>query len=109
MELNNKFGNCCNCPALMSDGRLFTSYVPHKEYNSRLMKELGVSNSIEYKTVLQNNGETINKDIIDKLTAGTICKNNGTNKFYQQVNINEYFDNNFLEKLNSPSELFSNK
>lgn len=109
MELNNKFGKCCSCPALMSDGRLFTSYVPHKEHNNKLMKQLGVSNSIEYKTVLQNNGETIRKDINDKLTAGSICKNNGTNKFYQQVDINSYFNQQFLEKLNAPSELFSNQ
>ena len=106
MELNNKFGKCCSCPALMSDGRLFTSYVPHKEHNNSLMKQLGVSNSIEYKTVLQNNGETIRKDINDKLIASSMCKNNDNNKFYQQIDINKYFNQTFLEKLNAPSELF---
>jgi len=109
MELNNKFGKCCSCPALMSDGRLFTSYVPHKEHNNRLMKQLGANESLEYKSILQNNGETIRKDIIDKLSAGSICKNNENNQFYKQVDINDYFNKKFLEKMNAPSELFSNK
>lgn len=109
MELNNKFGKCCSCPALMSDGRIFTSYIPHKEHNTRLMKQVGAKNSIEYKTILQNNYETIHKDIIDKLTTENICKNNGNNLFYQQIDINDYFNKNFLEKMNAPSQLYANK
>ncbi len=108
MELNNKFGKCCSCPALMSDGRLFTSYMPHKQYNNNMMKELGASNSIEYKSILQNNGNVIRNDMLSKLEASVMCKNNDTNKFYQQVDINGFFDKKFTETMNTPSELFSN-
>ena len=65
MELDNKFGICCKCPAIMHDSRLFTNYMPHKMYNLEFMQHLQVTNNNEYRNILQNklqvNDETLNK------------------------------------------------
>lgn len=108
MELNNKYGTCCKCPAIMDDSRLFTSYMPHKDYNNKLMAKFNVTNNNDYKTYLQTNGTSIKTDILNKLESGAKCTNNGNNKFYQRIDINKYFEQKLVETMEKPSELFPN-
>ena len=39
MNLNNKFGNCCGCPAL-NNAREFTEHRSSSIYNSEMMKKM---------------------------------------------------------------------
>ena len=43
LNLDNKFGNCCNCPGFVNDDRLFTNYVSSRIYNDSTMKKLNSS------------------------------------------------------------------
>jgi hypothetical protein len=106
MELNNKFGSCCNCPALMSDGRLFTSYISRKDYNQQLMKELNVTNSIEYKDALQSQASFLMEKSFNEAKNNFVCKSNDKNTFNKVIDINAYFDNELTKTLSQPSELF---
>ena len=54
MNLDNKFGICCNCPAVMNDSRLFTNYIPHRTYNQQFMNQLQIVNNNEYRYILQH-------------------------------------------------------
>lgn len=63
MNLDNKFGICCKCPAIMDESRLFTNYVPHKSYNRQFMNELNVVNNNDYRHTLQYNLQLNSNDI----------------------------------------------
>ena len=51
---NNYF---LNCPALMSDGRMFTSYEPHRSYNYKIMKNIDANNQTEFRKKMKNDPE----------------------------------------------------
>ena len=59
MNSNNKFGKCCGCPALMSDGRLFTNYIDNKFLNEKAMKVNNHTDHNQYRSSLQENGTKI--------------------------------------------------
>jgi hypothetical protein len=46
-----------NCPALMSDGRHFTSYESASDYHYKLGKELNLETQREFRTHAQQNGK----------------------------------------------------
>ena len=92
MELNNKFGQCCSCPGLMSDGRLFTSYKSNSELNNSIMDGLGVKDSNEYRKLLQKNGESIIIAIHTHIDSQLKCLTKNTNNFYGDIDINKHFD-----------------
>ncbi len=81
LNLNNKFGQCCNCPALMSDkGRLFTNYMSSRLYNDTNSKHLKVFDSHSYREKLQSDQTLrINENVKYEKVR---CKNNGKNMFY---------------------------
>jgi hypothetical protein len=79
--LNNKFGQCCGCPALMSDkGRLFTNYVSSRIYNDVNSKKLKVPDAHSYREKLQNDPK-IRINEINKYES-VRCKSDSKNKFY---------------------------
>jgi hypothetical protein len=47
------------CPALMSDGRLFTSYVDSDVVEQFIRKGNNINNSHEYREFLQKNASTL--------------------------------------------------
>ena len=99
MNLNNKFGECCSCPALISDGRLFTSYVPRKDLNIQLMKQVKVTNNNDYKDFLQNNGEQIILSIQSTLDSSLKCTDTKNIRFNQLVDIDSYFNEQLQKEL----------
>jgi hypothetical protein len=92
----------------MSDGRLFTTYVPRKDYNQLLMKELSVNNIMEYKDVLQSQAMYLMEKSFNEANKNFVCKSNNVNTFYKVSDINAYFDYELSKTLSSPSELFAN-
>ena len=102
MNINNKFGECCNCPALMQDGRNYASHVPRRDHNASLMKEFKVNNSNDYRSFLQNNGKSIINSVHKSLIDNYRCISNDTNKFYDSTDIHKYFNELFLEELKKP-------
>jgi len=106
MNSNNKFGVCCKCPALMADGRIYTSFVPRKDLNYNLMREVNVSNANDYRGILQNNAEKLIASTNKSLNAQYKCVPNKNNTFYNVQNINKFFDDEFNKSLNSGPSLF---
>ena len=79
--LNNKFGQCCGCPALMSDkGRIFTNYVSSRIYNDDNSKQLKVSDAHSYREKLQTDKKIRSNDVNKYETIR--CKSDSKNKFY---------------------------
>lgn len=92
-NFNNKFGECCGCPALGLKDTLFTSYVSHSIYNDQQYKKNGITNSHEYRLALQTNAETIinnESTRYDKIK----CVSNNKQIFY--IDSSNY---NFTDKL----------
>ena len=54
---DNKFGKCCGCPALMSDGRIFTNYLLNSKLNSHIQNVTETANHHELRLHLQQNAE----------------------------------------------------
>ena len=59
MNSDNKFGECCKCPAKMNDGRLFTNYLPNSTLNSYVKKVNNITSENDYRQFLQKNGSKI--------------------------------------------------
>ena len=55
-NLNNKFGECCNCPALSTGDQYFTNYVSSRLFNNNLQNKLGLKDSNSLRLNLQTNG-----------------------------------------------------
>ena len=62
MNSNNKFGQCCDCPAIMSDSRLFTNWETSKTYNYKLAVKLNADTNTKYKKLLLSNPEYVTND-----------------------------------------------
>ena len=79
-NLNNRYGECCNCPAFMEDqGRIITNYVPSRSYHSQLSNEMNVKDSNEMRMKLQNIGlERSHKEFQD---MSGMCQNRDNKKF----------------------------
>ena len=106
MELNNKFGSCCNCPAIMEDGRLITTYMPHKTYNYKIMNELGLKNSNEYREFLQDKAENIITNLHSTFIKNS-CDRSDKRFYLDGSNINNLFDEEFKKVLSKPTDLSS--
>ena len=73
MNFNNKFGECCQCPALMSDGRLYTNYMLNSSLVSYIKEVNGLKNDTEFRHFLQKNGNDILKKEKTFLEKNKIC------------------------------------
>jgi archaellin len=81
LNQNSKFGNCCGCPSLMSDGHLFTNWVSSRIYNDEYMKNQKINGSHSYRNHLQRDANTL-IDNEYKYFKKVTCTDTGTNKFY---------------------------
>ena len=59
MNSDNKFGECCKCPAKMNDSRIFTNYLLNSKLESYVKQVNGITDDNEYRVFLQKNASTI--------------------------------------------------
>jgi len=59
MNSDNRFGMCCNCPARMSDGRIFTNWLADERINYYIQSANNIYDSTEYRLFLQKYGGNI--------------------------------------------------
>lgn len=102
---NNKSDKCHSFPALLSDGREFTSYLPRKDLNDHLMKELKVSNNNKYREFLQNNGQEIVSSMQKTLERDFECTDSKKIRFKTFTNIDDYFNEQMKKELSVKYDL----
>lgn len=73
--MNNKFGDCCNCPALV-DGRFFTRYDDRIELDLELMKKNNITDSLAFRKYLIDNGATLIESNIKNIEKTHKCNYN---------------------------------
>jgi hypothetical protein len=95
MNSNNTFGKCCNCPAFMSDSRLFTNWETSKTYNYKLGVKLNTDTNTKYKQTLISNSEYITNELYNESYK---CNNN--DDFYQDTTLyHKKFKDNILNEM----------
>ena len=80
-NLNNKFGECCNCPAITTGKQYFTNFVSSRVYDDNLKNKLGIKDSNLFRLNLQSNGARYISNENLKYD-NTRCKSNKKNNFY---------------------------
>jgi len=73
--MNSKFGDCCNCPALV-DGRFFTEFRDRDYLQFNLMKENNITNSNDFRKFLISNASSLISSNIGNIEASHKCKYN---------------------------------
>ena len=71
--MNSKFGDCCNCPALV-DGRYFTEYADRDTLQFNIMKNNNLTNSNQFRNFLITNGANLISSNISTLETNYKCK-----------------------------------
>jgi hypothetical protein len=95
MNSNNQFGKCCNCPAFMSDSRLFTNWETSKTYNYKLGLKLNTDTNTEYKQKLISNPDYITNELYNN--TNKCDKNDG---FYEDTTLyHKKFKDNILNEM----------
>ena len=95
MNSNNKFGKCCNCPAFMSDSRLFTNWETSKTYNYKLGVKLNANTNTKYKNILKTNPKNIINEFHNKIIE---CNNN--DDFYTDTTLHhKKFSKNIMNEM----------
>ena len=93
MNSDNKFGQCCGCPALMNQSRDLTLWSSSRNYNNNMMKKMGTTNSNDFRAALQNNAESMIKKTFDEYDSNNKCRNSFNNIFYiDSSNFNNLYD-----------------
>jgi len=89
--MNNKFGDCCNCPAMV-DGRFFTRYDDRIEIDLELMKKTNITDSLTLRKYLIDNGSTLIDSNIKNLESQYKCNyaKPGPNQPAMSVNAGYY-------------------
>jgi hypothetical protein len=99
LNLNNKFGECCRCPALTNRDILFTNYLSSKIFESNVQNNLAM-NSHGYRHFLQTKSNDYIKMETDYLSKNK-CTNNNKNKFY--IDTSKYdFSTNLINDYQGP-------
>jgi hypothetical protein len=73
--MNSKFGECCNCPALV-DGRFFTEYRDRDALQFNLMKDNNLTNSNAFRNYLIANGTSLMSNNTKDLETKYKCNYN---------------------------------
>ena len=73
--MNSKFGECCNCPALV-DGRFFTEFRDRDYLQFNLMKENNITNSNDFRNYLISNATNLISSNIGNIESNYKCKYN---------------------------------
>lgn len=98
--MNNKFGDCCNCPALV-DGRFFTRYDDRVELNLELMKKNNITDSLAYRKYLIDNASNLIGSNIKTIETSYKCNyNKPTEQSSAPINTSYYVNG----PVSDPSE-----
>ncbi len=65
-----------DCPALMSDARIFTDYRSSTQRDESIKYINGISNNEDYRKFLQNNASNIIFNIFDEINKKERCMKN---------------------------------
>ena len=110
--MNSKFGDCCNCPALV-DGRFFTEYADRDTLQFNIMKQNNLTNSNEFRNFLITNGANLINANINSLEINYKCKyEKPNNEINIEINTGKYLNNVLDEPTQNISpfpESFTNK
>ncbi|NDH69032.1 MAG: hypothetical protein EBY22_14235, partial [Gammaproteobacteria bacterium] len=97
--MNNKFGECCDCPALI-DGRFFTRYDDRIELDLELMKKNNITDSLTFRKFLIDNGASLIDSNIKNIEKTHKCKYNKKEESpIAPINTSQYIGTQF----NDPS------
>jgi len=105
--MNSKFGECCNCPALV-DGRFFTEYRDRDALQFNLMKTNNLTNSNAFRNFLIANGTNLMNNNLQTLETSYKC-NYQTNPatVSAPIDISKFINGQPLEDLNDNKGLFN--
>jgi hypothetical protein len=79
--MDNKFGQCCKCPARVDSMRQFTEYRNTNDVVSSDMKRLGFTSIDEYNDHIEKNGVKLIKENMKWQERNHKCQSNGQNTF----------------------------
>lgn len=96
MNSDSKHGTCCQCPALMSDGRAFTSWEPRGAFSYRLGKIAQTPDNETLRYALQANPQLVNINESDKL-EDMVCK--GPQFFIDSTNFHKNMEQAIANEL----------
>jgi len=84
--MNSKFGDCCNCPALV-DGRFFTEFRDRDALQFNIMKQNNITNNNDFRNYLITNATSLISSNIGNIENNYKCKyNNQGNQFTLPIN-----------------------
>ena len=95
MNSNNKFGKSYNCPAFMSDSRLFTNWETSKTYNYKLGLKLNADTNTQYKHILKTNPD----NIINELKNNIIPCNKNDGFYIDTTLHHKKFTDNIINEM----------
>lgn len=105
MNVNNKYGQCCGCPAFMNDSRIFTIWEPNKLYHYKLSQYYNVSNDNALRYNLTNKPESLDK-YNNAILSTTLCKNDNVLSFNNDGNtFHEIFNDMFDQYISRPEKV----
>lgn len=85
MNADNRKGSA-QCPARMSDGRLFTSYMPADRYNMLLMQKFGIADpSHGYRLFMTQNAREIKKLEEEFFKKNYMCNFHNPQAYYYSL------------------------
>ena len=97
--MNSKFGDCCNCPALV-DGRYFTEYRDRDALQFNIMKENNITNSNQFRDYLINNGTNLMGSTLAMLETNYKCNYNIQNSTPTlPIDTGKFLDGNIIPDL----------
>ena len=104
--MNSKFGDCCNCPALV-DGRFFTEYRDRDALQFNLMKTNNLTNSNAFRNFLITNGTNLMNNNLQTLETNYKC-NYQTNPATASapIDTSKFISGQPLEDLNNNKGTF---
>ena len=79
--MDNKFGQCCKCPARVDSMRQFTEYRTTNNVVESDMKRLGITSIHDYNDHIERNGVSLRKKQMKWQESNHKCQSNGQNTF----------------------------
>lgn len=93
------------CPALMSDGRIFTNYLPNRLYNDHIKYSNNIQVNTAYKEFLQQNATNIISEQNKFLEKHAKCNKNVTFNDTPQPNTRDKLLHNTVMPFDPTNDL----